>query len=1503
MAGRVAAATRVIGALALAPITAIGANATEGIFAPVAAVAEQQARATQPELTRALDGGAPRFEPGSADVLRRRSVFVDMPELSAVREAVAAGRAAPLHLNLFSDVDVRAEIDRAADTRYGWSLSGRIEGDPHGSVTMVVHGDILAGAVHTRDGTYVVGSRNGAMHTVREISGNFECGVDGLPHRSSVRRTAESPSSAQTSNGDDGSEIDILVLFTQAALDVEGSLRAMQTSIELAVALTNDAYEVGGVDLRLNLVAAVLVGYEEWSERGSAGVSNQREDLHHMFRPGDGLLEEAHALREAYAADVVHLIVDQPGGGGLGQLLQADEEDPSAYAFSVSNSLLPYPAFVAHELGHVMGLLHDRYEEADFGWERAGTPFAAYSFGYVNQRAFDPGASEESRWRTIMSYDTQCRHEGFYCRQLPRFSNPNQRHPVEAGDPLGVHGVGATEAIDGPANAVRSLNETRGLVAGFRESATRCDYRLSETRREVPASGGEFSVEIDAAASCAWTAGAHGEHVSIVSDAMGSGSRSVSYRVDANDGPARVAYVVLAGEMLALYQSGAITPVSVCGRTPQVRDGIVGVTGMDCSAVSEFDLLEVRSLDLGRQGIGSLRVGDFAGLANMAELRLGGNPGLTIEDGAFDDLRQLRLLDLSNSRLGRVPPATGALRSLTRLNLHGNRIGDLARDAFVGLSELRYLYLSSNGLTTLEEGVFSDQGKLVELYLDWNGITDITRETLRGPEDLLQLRLSDNPLRELRPDAFAAIPKIWVLDLRRTELRTVPSQSVANVASRLHLSDNRIDDLSGTTFPGWGLATLDLANNALSTLPDGIFAGFTSESCRHAEMELNLSGNPGTPFPLTLELRRVDSDTAIPGPRQAVVRVREGAPWPIEVRVAGTGSSSFTQEVTIINGATESEPFDVAAAGPVLLRLTAAPRVPLGYRGLHVALGAALPLFGLDDAKLKVGGAPFRVDLAAALGRAGRAPEISVTSSDPDVVTVDAANGALTVAPGGAGHATLLLTVTYEDGTSEEFDFAVSVDSAGPATTPRVWLFPRASDPDREGFARVVNRSARSGEVRVTAVDDGGRRYGPVVLSMASGQTAHFNSGDLESGNAGKGLREGVGAGQGDWRLSFESDLDIEVLAYVRTRDGFLTSMHDVVPAGPDGLRVVTFNPASNVDQASRLRLVNPGDVDATVTIAGVDDSGAAPGEGVQVTVPAGESATLSSDDLESGAGVVGSLGDGQGKWRLTVESDAPVVAMSLLENRNTGHLTNLSTAPEGTGDGIRRVALFPSASDRLGRQGFVRVVNQSGRAGDVRVTAHDESDWTYEPLTLDVAARETVHFNSDDLEVGNAEKGLTGSTGPGTGDWRLELTSDLDIDVFAYVRTEDGFLTAVHDTVPMTDGYYSVATLNPGSNVNQLSSLRLINASAEAAEVTIRGVDDAGTWSPELKLSVPAGAVSEYTAATLESGDDGFEGALGDGAGKWRLTVVSDRPLTVMSLLESPTGHVTNLSTAPQPR
>ena len=483
--------------------------------------------------------------------------------------------------------------------------------------------------------------------------------------------------------------------------------------------------------------------------------------------------------------------------------------------------------------------------------------------------------------------------------------------------------------------------------------------------------------------------------------------------------------------------------------------------------------------------------------------------------------------------------------------------------------------------------------------------------------------------------------------------------------------------------------------------------------------------------------------------------------------------------------------------------------------------------------------------------------------------------------------------------------FAAASSSSAAEPGHMVPLFPSASDAlGRQGFARVINHGDESGEVTIEAFDDQGTSYEPLTLTIATGETIHFNAADLENGNAGKGLVGSTGPGVGDWRLEFDSGLDIEVLSYIRTGDGFLTAMHDTAPEGDDGHGIAIFNPGSNTNQQSLLRLVNHQDTDASVTITGIDDKGTSPRDGATVAIPPGASATYTAAELESGnaEGLTGSIGDGSGKWRLTVRSEQDIVAMSLLSSP-TGHLTNLSTAPDNETGGTHSVPLFPSASDANGRQGFLRVVNHAAEAGEVTIGAFDDTDREYDTLTLAIGANETKHFNSDDLELGNAGKGLTGSTGAGAGDWRLELTSDLDIEVLAYIRTTDGFLTAIHDPAPRSAKRHRVAVFNPGSNANQVSVLRLVNADEEPAEVTVIGVDDRGMSPNEgVTITVPAGRSVSYTAAELESGNaNGLDGSLGDGSGKWRLTVNADRPIVAMSLLSSPTGHLTNLSTAPQ--
>ena len=454
-----------------------------------------------------------------------------------------------------------------------------------------------------------------------------------------------------------------------------------------------------------------------------------------------------------------------------------------------------------------------------------------------------------------------------------------------------------------------------------------------------------------------------------------------------------------------------------------------------------------------------------------------------------------------------------------------------------------------------------------------------------------------------------------------------------------------------------------------------------------------------------------------------------------------------------------------------------------------------------------------------------------------------------------------------------------------------------------QGFLRVVNHSAESGEVRIVGFDEAGARSRPVTLALAAGAAAHINSEDFEHGNPGKGLSGGVGPpGAGDWWLTLASSLDVEVNAYIRAADGFLTSMHDVAAEQGAAHRVPFFNPASNVHQRSRLRLINPADRPARVVIRGVDDHGRHAGP-VRATVPAGGARTITAQALEAGGDdLVGALGDGAGKWRLTVVANGPLHVLSALRSP-TGHITNLSSAPAAATARVHHVPLFPAASRP--NQGFLRIVNP-GPARTVRITAIDDGGGRRPPVTLAIGAGRTAHLNSADLERGNPRKGLSGGVGDGVGDWRLLVgpapaTASANVPavrVLAYVRGQDGFVTSMHDVAPAAGRRHRVTIFNPGDNIVRESVLRVVNMGAAPATVMVAGTSDDGAAGGEVAFVIPAEGARSFSARALEIGGDGLVGALGDGAGKWRLDVTGTQPIVVMSLLRRANGPLANLST-----
>ena len=239
-----------------------------------------------------------------------------------------------------------------------------------------------------------------------------------------------------------------------------------------------------------------------------------------------------------------------------------------------------------------------------------------------------------------------------------------------------------------------------------------------------------------------------------------------------------------------------------------------------------------------------------------------------------------------------------------------------------------------------------------------------------------------------------------------------------------------------------------------------------------------------------------------------------------------------------------------------------------------------------------------------------------------------------------------------------------------PTTTYMIPFLPPASDPVNLGFVRLINRSNRAAIVNILAFDDTGERFGPVRFSLGARQARHFNSLALENGSE-RRWPHGVGNGTGNWRLEISANVELEPLAYSRSPDGFLTSMNALAVETQQGAtwhyRVPFFQGQSIDGHRSRLRLINPGDLTASVTIASLDDSGVPGDSSIRLTIPARAAAMLTTEQLGGGdRRFSGRLGDGVGRWRLSVSSNARIRVMSLTRSRS-GHLTNVSRGLTGT--------------------------------------------------------------------------------------------------------------------------------------------------------------------------------------------------------------------------------------------
>ena len=404
-----------------------------------------------------VDGGPPPST--DVETIASRLVGIDFGQLTQVTKPPvgpkdpATGEPPPpqtLVLNLFDNVVFTGIVEHVERTSSGHALWGRLEGVELGTMTLVVNGSVVVGTVRTLGAVYSIRTVGDGKYVIRQID-ESSLPPPGEPLEPTLT-PRDNGDDADNFLPDDGSEIDVMVVYTSLARRQQGGRAAIETLIDLLVAEANQAYANSGVIHRIRLVLREEVDYVE---DGDSGI-----DLHRLANYPDGYMDHIHMLRDRYTADLVHILVGSGDVAGTAH---------RGGGFGLSFSLVGMT--FAHELGHNMGLRHDRYT--------SGVPRTGFRYGYVNQRAFEPGAPVSARWRTIMSYNRQCaRVGGFHCARIPYFSNPAMTYN---GDPMGVPVNHPSTDVDGPADAVRGLNERRETTANFRRSSSSPTPRVGLT--------------------------------------------------------------------------------------------------------------------------------------------------------------------------------------------------------------------------------------------------------------------------------------------------------------------------------------------------------------------------------------------------------------------------------------------------------------------------------------------------------------------------------------------------------------------------------------------------------------------------------------------------------------------------------------------------------------------------------------------------------------------------------------------------------------------------------------------------------------------------------------------------------------------------------------------------------------------------------------------------------------------------------------------------------------
>lgn len=356
-----------------------------------------------------------------------------------------------LTLNLFDDTRFEAIVDKIRRNRMGArTVRGRIQGERYANAIIVSANDQTCAYINMPEkGKFYKVLQDRSTNAWRVLDIDHE----DLEYRLPTFKTI--PDSALANADDISAEaayrmavsaepaiIDVMMIYTPEARRWAANQGGIDNIVAASMANTQLVADNSEVGVHFRLVHSAEVDYNE------AGSSSS--DLTRLTRPSDGYLDQVHEWRDAHGADLVVFLTDATDVGGVGWQLTETRGIPQ-YAFclvSVRQAATSYS--VAHEMGHNMGLHH----HADQTFQ-PGPGIFSYSAGWRWS------GSDGNLYNSVMAYEYGAYYENRKSsRTAPYYSNPRIYH------------LGAATGHDQRADNARTLQETKAVIAGYRNSET-----------------------------------------------------------------------------------------------------------------------------------------------------------------------------------------------------------------------------------------------------------------------------------------------------------------------------------------------------------------------------------------------------------------------------------------------------------------------------------------------------------------------------------------------------------------------------------------------------------------------------------------------------------------------------------------------------------------------------------------------------------------------------------------------------------------------------------------------------------------------------------------------------------------------------------------------------------------------------------------------------------------------------------------------------------------------